>query len=172
MTSLATHVSVFLRERLPLEKRASERTCEVYALTLRLFFEFAAQELKIRPSSLRVAGGEEAYGRWRHIFWIGKGPVWALLFFKLTASERLIVAFGAGVVGVVICVGVQMLLAADFEQLDAVVSADFFPEIVEEFEYREGLFWGPVGRDFEVDGERQAVPGVFLFGGHVLAPRR
>ena len=54
MTSLATHVSVFLRERLPLEKRASERTCEVYALTLRLFFEFAAQELKIRPSSLRL----------------------------------------------------------------------------------------------------------------------
>jgi len=54
MTSLATHVSVFLRERLPLEKRASERTCEVYALALRLFFEFTAQELKIRPSSLRL----------------------------------------------------------------------------------------------------------------------
>jgi integrase/recombinase XerD len=28
MTSLATHVSVFLRERLPIERRASERTCE------------------------------------------------------------------------------------------------------------------------------------------------
>jgi site-specific recombinase XerD len=54
MTSLATHVSVFLRERLPLEKRASERTCETYALALRLFFEFTAQELKIRPSSLRL----------------------------------------------------------------------------------------------------------------------
>jgi site-specific recombinase XerD len=54
MTSLATHVSVFLRERLPLEKRASDRTCETYALALRLFFEFTAQELKIRPSSLRL----------------------------------------------------------------------------------------------------------------------
>jgi site-specific recombinase XerD len=54
MTSLATHVSIFLRERLPLERRASERTCETYALALRLFFEFTAQELKVRPSSLRL----------------------------------------------------------------------------------------------------------------------
>lgn len=54
MTSLATHVSVFLRERLPLERRSSERTCETYALALRLFFEFTAQQLKVRPSSLRL----------------------------------------------------------------------------------------------------------------------
>lgn len=52
MTSLATHVGVFLRERLPLERGASERTCDTYALALRLFFEFAAQRLKIRPSVL------------------------------------------------------------------------------------------------------------------------
>lgn len=52
MTSLATHVSVFLRERLPLQSRASERTRETYALSLRLFFEFTAQQLKVRPSSL------------------------------------------------------------------------------------------------------------------------
>jgi integrase/recombinase XerD len=54
MTSLASHVSAFLRERLPLQRGASERTCETYALALRLFFEFTAQELKIRPSSLRL----------------------------------------------------------------------------------------------------------------------
>ncbi len=54
MTSLATHVSVFLRERLPIERRASERTCETYALALRLFFEFAAQRLKVRPSALTL----------------------------------------------------------------------------------------------------------------------
>jgi integrase/recombinase XerD len=54
MTSLATHVSIFFRERLPLENRASQRTCETYALALRLFFEFAAQQLKVRPSSLRL----------------------------------------------------------------------------------------------------------------------
>lgn len=54
MTSLATHVSVFLRQRLPLESQASERTCETYALGLRLFFEFTAQRCNVRPSSLRL----------------------------------------------------------------------------------------------------------------------
>lgn len=54
MTSLATHVSVFLRERLPLENRASERTCDTYALALRLFFEFIAQRLRVRPSALQL----------------------------------------------------------------------------------------------------------------------
>jgi site-specific recombinase XerD len=54
MNHLATHVSVFLRERLPLERRASERTCDTYALALRLFFEFAAQRLKVRPSAVAL----------------------------------------------------------------------------------------------------------------------
>lgn len=54
MTSLVNHVSVFLRERLPLERRASERTCETYALALRLFIEFTAQQLKVRPSSVSL----------------------------------------------------------------------------------------------------------------------
>jgi len=54
MTPLATHVSVFLRERLPLERRASERTCDTYALALRLFFAFAARRLKVRPSALAL----------------------------------------------------------------------------------------------------------------------
>ena len=52
MTPLAAHVSAFLRERLPLERRASERTCDTYALALRLFFEFATRQLKVRPSAL------------------------------------------------------------------------------------------------------------------------
>lgn len=54
MSTGPSHVSAFLRERLPLQRGASERTCETYALALRLFFEFTAQELKIRPSSLRL----------------------------------------------------------------------------------------------------------------------
>jgi integrase/recombinase XerD len=54
MTPLATHVRVFLRERLPLEKRASERTCDTYALALRLFLEYTAQQLKVLPSDLRL----------------------------------------------------------------------------------------------------------------------
>jgi activator of HSP90 ATPase len=53
-----------------------------------------------------------------------------------------------------------MLFAADFEQLDAVVRADLFSEVVEELEYREGLLWCPVGRDVEVDDERQAGRGL------------
>ena len=93
------------------------------------------------------------------------------LFFRLRGSEGLIVDFGVGVGGV-ICAGVQMLLTADFEQLDAVVGADLFSEVVEEFEYREGLLWGPVGWDFEVDGEWPAVLEFGLFDDHVLAPRR
>lgn len=54
MTTLATHVSVFLRERLLLERGASERTCDTYGLALRLFFEFAARRLKVRPSALEL----------------------------------------------------------------------------------------------------------------------
>lgn len=54
MTALADHVSVFLRARLPLERGASERTCDTYALALRLFFEFAARRLGTRPSTLTL----------------------------------------------------------------------------------------------------------------------
>jgi integrase/recombinase XerD len=52
MTPLATHISVFLRQRLPIERGASERTCDTYALALRLFLEFAAKRLKVKPSAL------------------------------------------------------------------------------------------------------------------------
>jgi len=55
-----------------------------------------------------VAGGEGPYRRRRHrrhIFGIGRAPFGALLFFRLRGSERLIVDFGVGFVGV-ICAGV------------------------------------------------------------------
>jgi hypothetical protein len=61
----------------------------------------------------------------------------------------LIVDFAVVLIGA----GVQVLFAAEFEQLDAVVRADLVSEFVEEFEHREGLLRRPVGRDFEVDGE-------------------
>jgi len=54
MTPLANHVSVFLRQRLPIERRASERTSATYALALRLFVEFASERLKVRPSALQL----------------------------------------------------------------------------------------------------------------------
>ena len=76
--------------------------------------------------------------------------------------------FGVGVIGA----GEQVLFTTEFEQLDAVVRADLVSEVVEEFEYREGLLRRPIGRDFEVVGEWQAVPGLGLFGYHVLVPRR
>ena len=67
MTSLATHVSVFLRERLPLERGASERTCDTYALGLRLFLEFAAYSFRggrqRLPGKRRATGKAESLGR-------------------------------------------------------------------------------------------------------------
>jgi integrase/recombinase XerD len=54
MTPLANHVSVFLRQRLPIERRASDRTSATYALALRLFVEFASERLKVRPSALQL----------------------------------------------------------------------------------------------------------------------
>lgn len=54
MKPLATHVSAFLRERLPVERRASENTIDTYALALRLLFEFAAKKKEISPSKLQL----------------------------------------------------------------------------------------------------------------------
>jgi hypothetical protein len=47
----------------------------------------------------------------------------------------LIVDFAVVLIGA----GVQVLFAAEFEQLDAVVRADLVSEVVEEFEHGEGL---------------------------------
>lgn len=45
-----------------------------------------------------VAGGEKPCRRRRHIFGIGKGPVWGPFVFQVWGSERLIVDCGVGVV--------------------------------------------------------------------------
>jgi integrase/recombinase XerD len=54
MTSITPLITYFLRERLPLERRASVHTCETYAHAFRLLFEFAAIRLKTRPSQLHL----------------------------------------------------------------------------------------------------------------------
>lgn len=54
MTPLAPHIAAFLRERLPIERRASEHTCDAYAHSFRLLFEFAAAHLKTKPSRLEL----------------------------------------------------------------------------------------------------------------------
>jgi site-specific recombinase XerD len=42
----------FMREHLPAEKGASHNTCEAYAYTFRLLFEFASARLGVRPSKI------------------------------------------------------------------------------------------------------------------------
>lgn len=54
MTALAPHLSTFLREHLPRERRASRHTCEAYAYSFQLLVCFAADRLRIRPSRLEI----------------------------------------------------------------------------------------------------------------------
>jgi len=52
MTPIAPHITAYLRERLPLQRGASPNTCDSYAHTYRLLFEFASERLKVTPSKL------------------------------------------------------------------------------------------------------------------------
>jgi len=54
MTPLAPHLTAFLRERLPHERRASVHTCETYSHAFRLLVEYAATQRKITPSQLHL----------------------------------------------------------------------------------------------------------------------
>jgi integrase/recombinase XerD len=54
MTALAPHLSNFLREHLPRERRASQHTCEAYAQSFQLLLDFAASRLKIKPSKIEI----------------------------------------------------------------------------------------------------------------------
>lgn len=52
MTPIAPHITAFLRERLPLQRGASEHTCDSYAYAFQLLFEFAGERLRVTPSAL------------------------------------------------------------------------------------------------------------------------
>lgn len=52
MNPIAPHITAYLRERLPLQKGASPHTCDSYAHTFRLLFEFASARFKVTPSKL------------------------------------------------------------------------------------------------------------------------
>jgi integrase/recombinase XerD len=54
MTALAPHLSAFLCEHLPKERRASQHTCEAYAQSFQLLLGFAASRLKITPSRIEI----------------------------------------------------------------------------------------------------------------------
>jgi site-specific recombinase XerD len=52
MTPIAPHISAFLQQRLPVERGASENTCDSYAYAFQLLFTYAAARLKVEPSAL------------------------------------------------------------------------------------------------------------------------
>ncbi len=52
MTPIAPHITSFLQQRLPIERRVSDNTCESYAYAFKLLFEYATACLKISPSEL------------------------------------------------------------------------------------------------------------------------
>ncbi|MBY3027387.1 tyrosine-type recombinase/integrase [Rhizobium leguminosarum] len=54
MTALAPHLTAFLREHLPHERRASQHTCAAYAYSFQLLLSFAAARLGTTPSRIEI----------------------------------------------------------------------------------------------------------------------
>ncbi len=54
MTALAPHIEAFLREHLSHQRGASQHTCDSYAYSFQLLFEFAARRFKAAPSALKL----------------------------------------------------------------------------------------------------------------------
>jgi integrase/recombinase XerD len=52
MIPIATHITSFLQQRLPIERQASDNTIESYAYAFKLLFEYASSSLNIPPSKL------------------------------------------------------------------------------------------------------------------------
>jgi site-specific recombinase XerD len=54
MTPIAPHITAFLQQRLPIERRASGNTCDSYAYAFKLLFQYASDYLKTTPSQLHL----------------------------------------------------------------------------------------------------------------------
>ncbi|MBI4471600.1 MAG: tyrosine-type recombinase/integrase [Acidobacteria bacterium] len=54
MIPIAPHITTFLQQRLPIERRASGNTCDSYAYAFKLLFEYASDSLKTTPSQLQL----------------------------------------------------------------------------------------------------------------------
>ena len=54
MNPIASHITVFLQQYLPVERGVSVNTCESYAYAFKLLFEYASNCLKVRPSELHL----------------------------------------------------------------------------------------------------------------------
>lgn len=54
MTLIASHITVFLQQHLPVERGSTDNTCESYAYAFKLLFEYASNCLKVAPSKLHI----------------------------------------------------------------------------------------------------------------------
>jgi site-specific recombinase XerD len=54
MTSLAPHIEAFLREHLVRHRGASQHTCDSYAYSFQVLFEFAARKLRTAPATMML----------------------------------------------------------------------------------------------------------------------
>ena len=54
MTPIAPHITAFLQQHLPVERHASDNTCDSYAYAFKLLFEYASDCLKVPPSALQL----------------------------------------------------------------------------------------------------------------------
>jgi len=54
MTAIAPHITAFLRERLPVQRGASEHTCQSYAYAFQLLFYYASERFNVSPSALEL----------------------------------------------------------------------------------------------------------------------
>jgi integrase/recombinase XerD len=54
MTPIAPHIEAYLHETLAGHRGASQHTCDSYAYSFQLLFEFAAARHKVTPSSLML----------------------------------------------------------------------------------------------------------------------
>lgn len=54
MTLIASHITAFLQQHLPVERGTTENTCESYAYAFKLLFEYASKCLKVAPSKLHL----------------------------------------------------------------------------------------------------------------------
>jgi integrase/recombinase XerD len=54
MTPIASHITAYLRERLPNERKASPHTSDTYAYAFQLLFQFASQQLGCSPASIQL----------------------------------------------------------------------------------------------------------------------
>jgi integrase/recombinase XerD len=54
MTLIAPHITAYLRERLPNERRVSTHTSDTYAYAFQLLFQFASQQLGCSPAAIQL----------------------------------------------------------------------------------------------------------------------